>query len=243
MSSILKEALIDLKEEIEEGSLEDFGDYAEAKLPHQARAKYFSMNPRESELTWVCQEECNENDLETLLKAFGEYYKDETAGKTYTVVMKSRSYPDNYIKRTVSFTNGEFNIEEEGPEVLMNGDIQLYHYVDNDGKYGDKGEHYFQLYNPEEDITAVGKTIGEVKENFVEELDKLNGFVDLEPGYKVAYNKVNLDYKDNNYSIDEYVKEVEKGKSPEDLVDYYDDLESVDNMIAVGEYETYEELI
>lgn len=209
-----------------------FEEYAEERLSRNARCKENWMDPSEAgkghmnhgecDIMWVTQGDFTYSDFETLIECFGEYYKEETNGKTYTVVMKCRSYPGygNYVKRVVSFKDGNYYIEDEEAQVLDDGDLDLYI---RDGE--------FFLYCEATDISGYGETIWEVKQSVIDCLEDLNRFAETTDGYEVSDNEVKLDGNfPDEMTVEDYLQSVGKTEV------------SKDEPIGQGKYYTYEEL-
>ena len=246
----IEDYLYDLGYNEEEPDEDDYGSFEEFAednyLRYECRAKEVWMDPEDAgklsinssygnencDIMWVCQGDCNLSDFEDLMQAFGEFYKEETNGKTYTAVMKCRSYPGagNFIKRVVSFDNGQYTIEDSPEEVICEGDVELKiqpHYDD---------DLNFVIDCRDEDIQGWGKTIKEAVEDFESELDSLNKYVDVDPGYEITRNEVTLDDCgiDKDLDIGEYIDTL----TPERQQEIIDNEE----ILTTGHYQTFEKL-
>lgn len=249
----LDEAFKALKESNEDlAEYGSFAEYAEERLPHEARYKEYYMEPEEAgkmyvnsgregkcDLLWVCQEDCSSEDFDTLMKAFGEYYPEETDGKTYTAIMKSRSYPGygNFIKKVVTFHNGDPVYEAAEKEVLFYGRIELNLGYNNAG-------FMFYISCPGEDMEGqYAKTIGEAKDFFEDELERGEEYVSFDPGYESAGYDIELDTDlPDSHTAEDYVKKIIKG-SPKNVEKLYTLIDNGDlDPIAEGEYTMYQQL-
>ena len=238
------EALKHLREiEDDDPEPETFEEFAEQFLSYGARCKEDWMNPKlagkgamnngECDIMWVCQGDCDVDDFDQLLNAFGQFYKKETDGKTYSVVMKSRSYPGDgdYMKRKVKYTNGSWEkvSDKDDTKVAASNSIELI----LKKLYNKKG-FIFVIESRDEDIYSDGQTFGEVKAGFKKELEDLNDYLQLDDGYEIANTEVIVDWdKPDDYSVEDFMKD-------NNIDEVEDDDEGI--YIADGEYITYESL-
>lgn len=240
----LEEALKHLSEiEEDDSEPETFEEFAEQFLSYDARCKEDWMDPKlagkgamnngECDIMWVCQGDCDVDDFDRLLNAFGQFYKKETDGKTYSVVMKSRSYPGDgkYMKRKVKYNNGSWK------KVSGKDDVKIAAYNDIElilkKSYNKKG-FMFVIECRNEGIYSDGQTLGEAKANFKKALEDSNDYIQLDDGYEIEDTEVTVDYdKPDDYSVEDFMKD-------NNIDEVEDDDEGI--YIADGEYVTYQSL-
>ena len=78
------------------GDFEDFEDYAEENLPHEARYKDTHMNPKNKKLFWLAQENIYEDEARKIARLFCKYFKEESEGKQYDLTVSSRDYGNKF---------------------------------------------------------------------------------------------------------------------------------------------------
>lgn len=174
-----------------------FSEYANSRLSYNARCKEDWMDPNgdgtsqmnngECDIMWVSQDDINQYDFRTLLDCFGEFYKNEVAHKTYTVVMKSRSYPGSgsYMKKKVTYNNeGKWIEESVGDKLVEWGDLQLT--LSFNYKNDNEVDVEFALGCPDYDIWGYGKTIRTAEVDLRDTFDSLEQYLDLEPDMEVT---------------------------------------------------------